>query len=317
VARRDDSLLVHPAQENGSNNAAWCSQFVFTIAKIYSKENAIMMQAFRRIRAKAARSSIRVPRVWSWHVGLRPQDAFLASYPRSGSTWLRFILFEILTGEDSGFQNIEKRLPEIEMHRGVPPILPGGGRLIKTHEKYRRDYKKAVYLVRDLRDVALSNYVRAVESGLAPFVSKGDFDSFLLSLLEGRALAMGSWQEHLRSWLESPLAKNGNLMFIRYEELRENPEQIVGQLLQFLGLSPDVRIIRKAIESNTLLQMRAKEDRAMKAGVHSPLLECHKSADEDGRFVRKGAVGGWRGKLTVAQVKIIQRFAGEALVAAG
>lgn len=276
-----------------------------------------MMQGLRRIRAMAARSRIRVPRVWSWHVGLRLQDAFLASYPRSGSTWLRFILFEILTGEDPGFQNIEKRLPEIEMHRGVPPILPGGGRLIKTHEKYRRDYKRAVYLVRDLRDVALSNYVRSVESGLARFVSNGDFDSFLLSLLEGRALAIGSWQDHLRSWLESPIAKDGNLMLVRYEDLRQNSEEIVGQLLQFLGVTPDYRIIRRAIENNTLQQMRAKEDSAMRAGVHSPLLECHKSAEEDRRFVRKGAVGGWRGKLTVAQVKIIQQYAGEALAVAG
>lgn len=276
-----------------------------------------MLQTYRRIRAKAARSRIRVPRVWSWHLGLRPRDAFLASYPRSGSTWLRFILFEILTNEEPGFQNIEKRLPEIETHRGVPPILPGGGRLIKTHEKYRKEYKKAVYLIRDFRDVALSNYVRSVESGLAPFVSNGDFDSFLSSLLEGRALAMGSWQEHSRSWLESPLAKNGNLMVVRYEDLRQNSEQIVAQLLQFLGVTPDVRIIRKAIENNSLLQMRAKEDSAMKAGVHSPLLECHKSADEDRRFVRKGAVGGWRSKLTVAQVKMIQQCAGDALAAAG
>lgn len=276
-----------------------------------------MMKTFRRVRAKAARSKIRVPRVWSWHLGLRPQDAFLASYPRSGSTWLRFILFEILTGEDSGFQNIEKRLPEIEMHRGVPPILPGGGRLIKTHEQYRKDYKKAVFLIRDIRDVALSNYVRSVESGLAQFISNGDFDSFLLSLLEGRALAMGSWQKHSRSWMESPLAKNGNLMVVRYEDLRQNSEQLLAQILQFLGISPDFRIIRKAIENNSLLQMRAKEDYAMKAGVRSPLLECHKSADEDGRFVRKGAIGGWRNRLTADQVRIIQEYAGDTLAAAG
>jgi hypothetical protein len=276
-----------------------------------------MTQTFRRIRAKAARTRIRVPRVWSWHLGLKPQDAFLASYPRSGSTWLRFILFEILTGEDPGFQNIEERLPEVHLHRGVPPILPGGGRLIKTHEKYRKDYKKAVYLVRDLRDVLLSNYVRCVECGLAPLVSKGDFDSFLLSFLEGKALAMGSWQEHSRSWLESPLAKNGNLMVVRYEDLRQNSEQVIGQLLQFLGVTRDLRIIRKAIENNTLQQMRAKEDSARKAGEQGVLLACHKSAEEDGRFVRKGAIGGWRSKLTDAQVKIIQQYAGDALMAAG
>lgn len=276
-----------------------------------------MMQIFRRIRAKAARSRMRVPRVWFWHLGLKPQDVFLASYPRSGSTWLRFILFEILTGEDPGFQKIDRCIPEVDTHRGVPPILPGGGRLIKTHEKYRKEYAKAIFLVRDPRDVLLSCYARAVECGLAPLVSKGDFDSFLLSSLEGRAIQMGSWQEHSRSWLESPLAKNGNLMVVRYEDLRQNSEQALGHLLEFLGVTPDVRTIRKAVENNTLQQMRAKEDRARRSREPSVLLECHKSAEEDGRFVRKGAIGGWRSKLTEAQVKIIQQDLGDALAAVG
>jgi hypothetical protein len=276
-----------------------------------------MIQTYRLIHAKAARSRIRIPLVWSWHLGLKPQDIFQASYPRSGSTWLRFILFQILRGEEAGFGKIDKCIPEIESHRGVPPILPGGGRLIKTHEKYRKDYKKAVFLVRDPRDVVLSSYARAVELGLAPLVSNGDLDSFLLSFLEGRALQMGSWQEHTRTWLESPLAKNGNLMVVRYEDLRRNSEQVIGQLLDFLGVTPDFRIIRKAIEDNSLQQMRTKEDKARRAGERSVLLASHKSTREEGRFVRKGAVGGWRGKLTDAQVKIIDQYAGDVLATLG
>jgi hypothetical protein len=286
--------------------------------KSTQKGNTIMTQTFRRIRAKAARSRIRIPQVWWWHLGLKPQDVFLASYPRSGSTWLRFILFEILTGEDPGFQNIEKRLPEINIaHRRVPAILPGGGRLIKTHEKYRKEYKKAVYLVRDVRDVFLSCYARCVEFGLVPFVSKGDFDSFLLSFLKGKALQMGSWQEHSQSWLESPLAKNGNLMVVRYEDLRQHPERALQQLFEFIGITPDLGVIRKAIENNTLQQMRAKEDGALRAGEISALLGHHKSSQEEGRFVRKGAIAGWRSKLTDAQVEIIQQYAGDALAAFG
>jgi Sulfotransferase domain len=255
--------------------------------------------------------------VWYWHLGLKPQDIFQASYPRSGSTWLRFILFEILRGDEAGFGKIDKCLPEIEAHRGVAPILPGGGRLIKTHEKYRKEYTKAVLLVRDIRDVLISCYLRGVELGAVRLVSKGDFESFLLSFLEGRALQMGSWQEHTRTWLESPLAKNGKLMLVRYEDLRQDPEQVLSQLLQFLGVTPDLQIIRKAIENNSLQQMRAKEDKARKAGERSVLLESRKSTQEDGRFVRKGAVGGWRGTLTNAQLKIIDQYAGDMLATLG
>ena len=204
------------------------------------------------------------------------------------------------------------------MHRGVPPILPNGGRLIKTHEKYRKDYKKAVYLVRDVRDVFLSIYVRSVEYGLATIVSKGDIDSFLLSFLEGRVIHTGSWQQHTRSWLESPLAKNGNLLVVRYEDLRKNPEQKLQELLQFVGIPADSRAIRRAIENNTLQQMRAKEDKAKKAGETSILLGRRTEAfDEVSRFVRKGAVGGWRDKLTEAQVKLFEQYAGDTLATAG
>jgi hypothetical protein len=276
-----------------------------------------MMQTFRLVRAKAARSKIRVPLVWSWHLGLKPQDAFLASYPRSGSTWLRFILYEALSGEDAGFRKIEDRLPEIHKHRGIGPILPGGGRLIKTHEQYRSDYKKAVLLVRDVRDVFLSTWAGFSAMDMVPLVSKGDFDSFLLSFLQGNALQMGSWQEHSRSWLESPLAKNGNLLVVRYEDLRQNPEQRVGELLRFLGITPNMGIIRKAIENNTLQQMRAKENKAKRAGEESILLGRRKSEKEESRFVRKGAVGGWRGKLTDAQLKMIEDYTGDTLAAAG
>jgi hypothetical protein len=271
---------------------------------------------YRQVRAKAARSKLRIPRVWFWHLGLRSQDIFQASYPRSGSTWLRFILFEILCRQEAGFGNIDKCIPEIDAHRGVPPILPGGGRLIKTHEQYRKDYNKAVFLVRDIRDVLMSCYVRSVEVG-APLVSTDDFDSYLLSFLKGTALQMGSWQKHTRSWLQSPLAKDGNLMIVRYEDLRRNSEQIIAQLLRFLGVTPDCQIIRSAIEDNSLQQMRAKEDKARRAGEPSVLLASHKSSREDGRFVRKGAVGGWRSKLTHDQIKLINEYAGDVLTTLG
>jgi hypothetical protein len=277
----------------------------------------MLTQTYRRIRAKAARSSIRVPLVWSWHLGLKPQDVFLASYPRSGSTWRRFMLFEIMCGEEPGFRKIESRLPEIQWHRGVRPILPNGGRLIKTHEKYRKQYTRAVFLVRDARDVLLSTFAGFTTVGLTELVSKGDLDSFLTSFLEGKALQMGSWQEHSRSWLESPLAKNGNLMVIRYEDLRKNPESMLGELLEFVGLKPNYQVIRKAVEDNTLQRMRAKEDRAKAAGEHSILLGSHKSDGEESRFVRTGSVGGWRNKLTPAQVNLIEQYAGETLAALG
>ena len=276
-----------------------------------------MIRTYRLLHARAARTKLRVPMVWSWHFGLKPQDIFLASYPRSGSTWLRFMLFEILCGEEPGFRKIEDRLPEIQWQRGAPPILPTGGRLIKTHEQYRKDYTRAVLLVRDARDVFLSSWAAALEFGLHELVSKGDFDSFMQEFVNGKALQMGTWQAHTRSWLESPLLKEGNLLIVKYEELRKNPEPKLAELLQFVGITPNMQVIHKAVEDNSLQRMRAQEDKERKEGEKSILLSQNKNVKEETRFVRKGKVGGWAEKLTSAQLELFDRYTGEMLETLG
>src|SRR5205823_8280937 len=66
----------------------------------------------------------------------------------SGNTWLRFLIMEILGGATAEFDNVNRLIPEIGLHGNTPSLLPGGGRLIKTHERYRPEYKRAIYLYR-------------------------------------------------------------------------------------------------------------------------------------------------------------------------
>lgn len=276
------------------------------------------MLIYRIVRAKAARTmAIRNPWVWSWHLGLQENDRFLASFPRSGSTWLRFMLFETMSGEDAGFRKIEHRLPEIHRHRAGLPILEGGGRLIKTHENYRNDYKRAVLLVRDPRDVFFSVYAGYQTFGLHTILSKGDQDSFLKAFFTTNVIHSGTWQQHTKSWLESPIAKNGNLLVVRYEDLRKNPEPLIEELLQFVGIKPAPGAIRRAVENNTLQQMRKKEEKEKQSGQRSILLGNRKHTDDTGRFVRKGAVAGWRDKMTQEQLMLVDKYAGEMMARLG
>ena len=97
-----------------------------------------MKITYRSIRARAARAGLHAPVAWFRHFGLDSSDVLLASHGRSGSTLLRFILAEILSGEPSTFDNIQQISPEMGLQGRARPIVPGGGRLIKTHEPYRR-----------------------------------------------------------------------------------------------------------------------------------------------------------------------------------
>jgi len=91
-------------------------------------------------------------------------------------------------------------------------------------------------------------------------------------------------------------------------------------MLNFLGIQRDREQIRKAIENNSLRAMREKEEKAKKSGAtlgKGTLLRKHNVDREDARFVRSGSVGGWREKLSDAQIEMVTRDAGEALVRAG
>lgn len=259
------------------------------------------MSAFKRVRSRAARTRWRVPLIWLRHRGLCPADVFLASYPRSGQYWLRFLLGEILTGESGEFDSVDKLVPRVGVHGRVPATLPGGGRLIQTHEGYRKQYGKAVYLVRDLRDVVLSEY-DYVRANHRPYMDQ-TFDQYLSATLRGEVQAFYRWNDHVCSWLDSPIARRGDLLVVKFEDLRRNPEKALLQILEFLRVSPDLRVVRKAIANNSLDRMRAKEDSR----------QTKKSSREEDRHVRSGSVGRWREKLTDFQVRLIEQYAREAL----
>jgi hypothetical protein len=253
-----------------------------------------------RVRAKLATSPLHRPVAWFRHRGLNSRDVFLASYPRSGNTWLRFVLSELLTGTSIDFDNVDSFIPEMKWHRGAMPILPGPGRLIKTHEHYRKEYKQAIYIVRDARDVALSAYARTRQIGIAD----QDFDVYLRAFLKGRVNPYGAWDRHLRSWLDGPLTKEGKLLVIKFEDLRRDPETALSRMVEFVGVPMDSEKIRTALANNSVDQMRMKEQKSSK---------LFKSTTEDGRFVRKGAVQGWRTLLTPAQLQMFQQYAGREL----
>jgi len=254
---------------------------------------------YRNTRHRLSLTGLRKPLAWNRHRGFRPDDVFMDCYPRSGSTWLRFMLAEIISGEPSvNFQRVNRLITGPGLHRNAPPLFPDGSRLLHSHEKYRKEYNtKAMYLARDARDVMISEH--AYQCALGWF--EGELDAYIMPFLTGEVNAFGPWQEHARSWLDSPLAQRGNLLIIRFEELRKNSEETLRKILDFYGFPADANVIRKAIANNALDKMKEKEKKDPQR------------ASKRGRFVRSGSVGGWRNVLTPAQVKLVEKYAGDSL----
>jgi hypothetical protein len=266
---------------------------------------------FRQLRYRAARTRLSVPLLWTRHRRLRSGDVFLASYPRSGQHWARFQLFEILTGRPADFDSLDSIIPPVGRHYHAPSILPGGNRLMQTHQQWRGEYRKAILLVRDVRDVVLSDYAMEESLDLTKYLGIRNFDEYLLPWLKGKTQTpgAGSWQGHLDSWLDSRLASAGNLLVIKFEEMRRNTEEALVRMVEFLGAPVVPKNIRDAIANNSLERMRLKEDISDK---YNP-KNWGRKAGEEHRFIRKGAVGAWREKLTGAQVELIERYARKGL----
>jgi hypothetical protein len=257
--------------------------------------------AYRKLRRKLSKTKLRIPHIWLRHRGLTPGDVFFASYPRSGTTWSRFTLFEILHGRDSGFGAVNAEICGIGKHKNATPVLPKNGRLIATHEQYRKEYKRAVYIVRDCRDVLLSEF--AYTTNLEFF--RGDLDEFVRTFFRGKVSAFAPWQRHITSWLDSPLAGTSNLMVVRYEDLRREPEEGFRRIVDYLGVSVSPERIRSAVANNALDRMKEKER-----------MEPQR-ASVKGRFVGSGVVQGWRSRLSPEQMQFVDQYAGSVLTRLG
>jgi hypothetical protein len=264
-----------------------------------------MTSIYRKIRHRASRTKLRAPIVWLRNRGLDANDAFIASYPKSGNTWLRFLLAQVLSGKPATFDSINSLIPEIGLHQHAANLLPGNGRLIKTHELYSPCYKRAIYLIRDVRDVVLSQYAREKELGL---VWWGELDAYIPRFLDGSINNFGSWNDHIPNWLDSSLAQRGDLLVVQFEEMRRNPQPNLERLVDFLGYQVSPEMVAEAIADNTVERLRARENDTQR---------LHRSKSEEGRYVRHGAVMGWLGKLTEPQLQLIEKHAGKTMARMG
>jgi hypothetical protein len=259
----------------------------------------------KRIRHTVTKSKLRIPLVWFRHRGIRPTDVLVASYPRSGSTWLRFLLFQILTQEPAQFETVDRVIPRPARQAGAPRLLPGRGRLIQTHEVYRPEYQRAIYLVRDVRDVVVSEYNYQRGQGL---YTKG-LEDFVEAFLQGRVNGYGPWSRNVLSWLDAAPTRRGDVLVIQFKELRQDPQDTLTKILDFLDTNVDASSIQSAIQANTVDKMREKESRARDT--------VFKIWGDKDHFVRSGAVGGWRQTLTEEQIRLVEGASRETLLRLG
>jgi len=170
---------------------------------------------------------------------------WLASYPRSGNTYLRSILwtcFGLQTGSiypNDLSLDVAQHVGHFEgAAHGLFPAdflqLP----LVKTHE-WPVDDRRAIYIVRNGRDSCCS---------LHQFLRASGYDVDLDTIIAGQAY-FGSWSSHFLAW--DPQARP-NTLFLRFEQLTKDFEGTLDQLAGFLEMRPLQSVPPKLVAARDL-----------------------------------------------------------------
>ncbi|WP_025897345.1 sulfotransferase domain-containing protein [Sneathiella glossodoripedis] len=255
---------------------------------------------------------------------------WLASYPKSGNTWVRMLLNNYFLGDVkrqnlnsldlttfggssmSSYRAITKKDVEALSDDEVMQLTPAAHRYIaslrpevtfvKTHNLLSTNFgiplitadvtKAGLYVVRNPLDTVISV---ADHFGL-------DIDR-AIKFMNNRSGStapnetmvrqiFSSWSMNVASWTTQPPFP---VWTIRYEDLHSSPERTMRNALQFLGAEIDRKKLVQAIKQSSFKSLKSmeKKDGFVERSRHSKA------------FFRSGKTDQWKSKLTAAQIRQI------------
>ena len=230
----------------------------------------------------------------------RPSDIIVASFPKSGTTWLQELVWRVVhqeTGPESGGgDTIEHRFPLIDLP-ATPEfdLAPLEGlaepRLLKTHMPYHllpegvtSSGTKVLYVSRDPRDVCVSFYHFSRLMAYQKY--RGTFAEFR-DRFTNDLVVYGPYREHVKGYLEH----SDTVLCLTYEQMHQDRASVVRKVAEFL----DVALSEEQVEgivSNTSFGV-------MKENPGTNFQQWNKTGFiTEGRFMRKGVVGDWKNYFT-------------------
>lgn len=239
---------------------------------------------------------------------------FITSYPKSGTTWMQCIVYNLLTKGDQSFDHISNYTPFYEAsstwneekhclsshfflnHTKI------GRRVFNTHLYYPMMPKgkkmKYIYIIRHGKDVALSFYHHLSNQDDKDHYS-GSLTDFLQDWVNGKII-FGRWLKHVECWMkayqqEVENGRSNTILIVRYEDLIHHLEEQMQRIAQFLDLSLSDQDIHNIAPFVTFDYMKSHSEQ------FSPVSVPWKTGFE---FIRSGRVGGSKDVFSEADDRI-------------
>ncbi|PRD19608.1 UNVERIFIED_CONTAM: Sulfotransferase 1C4 [Trichonephila clavipes] len=268
----------------------------------------------------------------------KPDDVFIATYPKCGTTWAQHILmllFRYGRSPESNmvFFNTAVYLESQGAKAAESMVRPGA---IKTHFPFhltpRSKEAKYIYITRNPKDCCVSYYHHMREMPGHSF--KGSFDQFFELFLAGK-VDFGDYFDNLMGWYEH--RNETNTLFLTYEEMKENTAAAIMKIASFIDdekyaepMRKDPKILNNIVRYSSITCMKEAVNKGMEEMLSmsvedvlkSDLSEdmkkflCHVQEKEDSHkptsvnFVRKGIIGDWKNYFSEEQSqRMDQKFA--------
>jgi hypothetical protein len=224
----------------------------------------------------------------------RPGDIYIASYPRSGTTWMQMILYQLTTDGSMDFPHISQVAPfferSLQLRRDLSR-LPDP-RIFKTHlpcRYVRRLPGKYIYVARNGWDVLISSF-HFHRSHLG---FRGTFKQFFDHFLTGNVVC-GSWFRHVAEW--GSHAHDRNMLFLNYEDLVEDLERWLPVIARFCRIELKAAELPRILRNCSFAFMKEHEEKF--DHMNEILWE---RGFIGGSFLREGKVGSGTKLLTAEQ----------------
>ena len=265
---------------------------------------------------------------------------WLASYPKSGNTWVRSILAALLYSSDGAFNfDLIKKIPQFPKKEVFKDLVKDFSnfneikknwitvqekinsekeiKLLKTHNgKYTvekdnftddQNSLAVIYIVRDPRTLvkSISNHFTKSHYDASKFLIApsliGNGKSFE-ERKDGILTLIGKWNDHYRSWTKN---KN-NLLLIKYEDLVNNPETELTKLIKFLEKYINFKTSEKknktVLETTSFSYLKNMEEQGLfKEGV------LNKKTNSKANFFHLGPKNKWQENLDKKIINEIEK----------
>jgi len=232
------------------------------------------------------------------NLAVLPDDIFLVSYPKSGNTWCRFLIANLVYPQHNpNWGNIDQLIPGPEVASKRYFQRMQRPRIIRSHDPFDPRYKQVIYIVRDPRDVALSQYHHHQKRKLID--ESYPFEKFLPRFLAGETNEHGSWKQNVASWLAARYG-DPRFLLLRYEDMIASAQSELGRVAELLGVAASPEDLARAVEQSSPERMRQLEK------INADKNALTKGTRQDLPFVRTAKFGNWKSEMQESHIAAIE-----------